>query len=183
VRDRVVGLVRHPVTLPRDRDTLADRALSLQPRCDLPQPLGLPPVPAHAAAREPRHSEQQHEERIVLTIAPDRLQRRQPGGRAEQCRQRSAQRRVGAHRVRRGENDEHERVRVRPPRRPERPVERRHEHRDAPERRDRQPPAERERQGGERGKRGAIGSQPVEHDLQLGRDQQSSDQAEILDFA
>ena len=113
-------------------------------------------VPAHAATRQPRDAQQQHEERVVLAVAPDRVQRRQPGGRGEHGGQRPAQRRMGA--------DGYDAARTRntsafaclPPGRPERPVERRRHDRDARERRDRQPAAQRQRERGERGERRAV---------------------------
>jgi hypothetical protein len=183
VRDRIVGLVCHPLALARDSDAVAHSALPLQPCREFAQPAGLVAVPAYAAAREPRYAQQQHGEGVVLPVAPDRFQRRQPGGRADHCRERPTQWRVSAHGVRRGEDEEHERVRVLSPGGPERPVERRREHRDGRERHDRQPTAQRQRQRGQSGKGRAVRAQPVEHDLKLGRGQQHRGQADVLDDA
>jgi hypothetical protein len=57
VRDRIVGLVCHALALARDGDALAHRALPLQSCGEFAQPAGLLPVPAYAAAREPRHAQ------------------------------------------------------------------------------------------------------------------------------
>jgi hypothetical protein len=181
VSDRVVSLVRHAVALTRHRDALADRALLLQPRCELAQPCRLDAVGAHAATRQPRHADQQHYEGVVLSVPPQRVERRQPCDRREHRGERAPRRGVRADRVGGQEDQEHERVGVLPPRCAESSVERRCEHRDACKGHDRHPPARGERQRRDRGKRGAARAESTEHDLELRRDQQRGGQADVYD--
>jgi hypothetical protein len=176
-------LVRHPLALTRDGDALAHRSLSVQSCREFAQPRGLVAALAHAAGREPGHAQQQHDEDEVLPVAPDRLQRRQPRHRADHRRQRATQRGLSAHRVRRGEDDEHERVRALSPGAPERAVERRREHCDAHEGHDRQSAAQGQRHRGEKGEGDAIRAEAIEHDFEFGRNQQRHGQGDVLDDA
>jgi hypothetical protein len=79
------------------------------------------------------------------------------------------------------QDEEHERVGVLSPRHAEGSVEGRREHRDACEGHHRHPPAHREWQRRDRGKRGAIGAESAEQDLELRRDQQRARQPEVGD--
>jgi hypothetical protein len=178
VRDGVVQLAREASALLRDGQPRAGLTLALQQRGERRELLGLLPQPAGELPRDPRHGEQDggHGD-LALAARRPRLGERRAGQRDQPARDPRRHRRVRRDRVLRDHRGAVQRERRLPAVVEQMAQQRRREH---PRRgRERKPPAQRERQGADRGGDEPGERRVAEHDLERAEPEQHERQQRV----